>query len=62
MKLKTLLVISTSIVMTSTAFAVVWEKPVPQTTPLTTVKNVSEGKTMYLYNADYKGFCKYPCQ
>ena len=42
--------------MTSTAFAVVWEKPVPQTTPLTTVKNVSEGKTMYLYNADYKGF------
>lgn len=56
MKLKTLLVISASIVMTSTAFAVVWEKPVPQTTQLKTVKNVNDGKVLYLYNSDYKGF------
>ena len=42
--------------MTSTAFAVVWEKPVPQTTQLTTAKNVNDGKVMYLYNSDYKGF------
>ena len=56
MKLKSLLVISASIAMTSTAFAVVWEKPVPQTTQLTTVKNVNDGKVMYLYNSDYKGF------
>ena len=56
MKLKALLILSTSIVITSTAFAVVWEKPVPQTLPLTTVKNTSSGKAVYLYNSDYKGF------
>ena len=56
MKLKTLLVLSTSMVMTSTAFAEGWEKPVPQTTPVATVDNADAGDAMYLYNVDYKGF------
>ena len=56
MKLKVFLVFGASIVMTSTAFAVIWEKPIPQTIQITTVKNANDGKAVYLYNSDYKGF------
>ena len=56
MKLKTLLVLSTSMVMTSTAFAAGWEKPVPQTVALTTVDDADDGTAQYLYNVDFGGF------
>jgi hypothetical protein len=56
MKLKTLLVLSTSMVMTSTAFAAGWEKPIPQTVQLTAVENADDGEGQYLYNVDYAGF------
>lgn len=56
MKLKAFLVLCTSMVMTSTAFAAGWEKPVPQTVQLTTVADASEGEGQYLYNVDYAGF------
>ena len=56
MKLKVFLMFGASIVMTSTAFAVIWEKPIPQTIQITTVKNANDGKAVYLYNSDYKGF------
>ncbi len=56
MKLKVFLVLGASIVMTSTAFAVIWEKPIPQTIHITTVKNANDGKAVFLYNSDYKGF------
>ena len=56
MKLKTFLVLFTSLVMTSAAFASVWEKPVPQTVRLTPFADASEGEGQYLYNVDYVGF------
>ena len=56
MKLKALLVLCTSMVMTSTAFTAVWEKPTPQTVQLVTVASNEEGEALYLYNVDYAGF------
>ena len=56
MKLRTLLILCTSLAMASAAFAAVWEKPVPQTVWLTTVADASEGEGQYLYNVDYGGF------
>jgi hypothetical protein len=52
MKLKTLLVLSTSMVMTSTAFADGWVRPVP-----TTQNIVTDGETaQYLYNVSTQSF------
>lgn len=56
MKLKPLLIFGTSIMMTSTAFAAGWEKPIPQTVKLVTVTSNDEGEGQYLYNVDYAGF------
>jgi hypothetical protein len=56
MKLKALLVLCTSIMMTSPAFTVGWEKPTPQTVQLVTVASNAEGEALYLYNVDYAGF------
>ena len=56
MKLKALLVLCASMVMASTAFAAVWEKPIPQTIWITTVKQADEGEALYLYNVHYGGF------
>ena len=54
MKLKALLVLCTSMMMTSTVFG--WEKPIPQTVHLTPVADASDGEEMYLYNVGYGGF------
>jgi hypothetical protein len=51
MKLKTLLVLSTSMVMTSTAFSEGWVKPIPTTQDI-----VKDGTAQYLYNATTESF------